>query len=233
MRRLLPMLALLFSGLGTSFAAHSDTALRVQASTIGVGAELAYGFSPYFSLRGGALYGDIKLDFEGENNNGVEGDELSYKSRIDLRNTYLFADWHPSGKRFRVSAGLLLNNSSAKVITRCEENSPIPGTTSCEFGNSRFSPAVLGEIITNIDFEPLSPYAGIGWSRATGQGFHFSADLGVAYLGDAKVDIRSTGSCSTNQQCREQIEKEKGEVRKELQDIKLLPIAMIALSYQF
>lgn len=219
--------------LAVSTPALADTSLRLQASTIGGGAELGYSFSPQFGIRGGALYGSFKLDFEGDDNNGIEGDELSYKSDVDLRNAYVLTDWHPSGKRFRVSAGILINNSSARVITRCEENSPIPGTTNCEFGNSRFSPAILGDVITNIDFEPVSPYLGIGWSRATGQGFHFSADFGVAYLGDANVKIRSTGSCNTNQQCREEVAAEQREVENELDDLNLLPIAMLALSYRF
>ena len=218
------------AGSAPSFA---ETSLRLQASTIGAGAELGYSFSPYVSVRGGLLYGSFKFDIDGENNNGIDGDELSYKSDVDLRNAYVFTNWHPSGKWFHLSAGVLINNSSANVITRCEENSLVPGTTSCEFGNSRFSPAILGDVITNIDFEPVSPYVGIGWSRSTGKGFHFSADLGVAYLGDAKVEIRSTGSCNNNQQCRDEIAAEQREVKNELDDFNLLPVAMLALSYQF
>ncbi len=223
-----PLLFLIASTLS-----QADVALRIQASSIGAGGEIAYGFSPHWAVRAGALYGSVKIDFEGDNNNGIEGDELSYKSDIDLRNGYLIGDWHPWGKWFRVSSGLLINNSKAKIITRCEENSPIPGTTNCEFGRSRFAPAVLGDIITNIDFEPLSPYLGIGWSRATGSGFSFSADLGIAYLGDANVRIRSTGSCNDNEQCRNEVKEEKREVEKELDELNLLPIAMMAVSYRF
>ncbi len=212
---------------------QADTSLRLHVSSFGAGAEIAYSFSPKRAIRIGALYGDFEIDVEGDNNNGVEGDELSYKSDIELRNGYLFHDWHPWGGWFRLSSGILVNNSKAKIITRCEENSPIPLFTNCEFGNSRFAPAVLGDIITNIDFEPINPYLGIGWSRATGKGWYVSADLGVAYLSDVNVDMRSTGSCNDNAQCRAEINEEKREVERELEELNLLPIALIAVNYRF
>ncbi len=189
--------------------------------------------SDHWQWRIGNLHGDLDIDFKGENNNGIEGDELSYDSEISLKNFYALADWHPKGKLFRITGGLILNNSDAHIVTRCEANSPIPSSTNCEFGIARFSPAVLGEIHTDIDFSPLAPYLGIGWSRRVEHGFNWAVDLGLAYVGEANVNIRSTGSCDQSEECRAQIEQEENEVKKELEDVELLPLIKLALAYRF
>ncbi|MBD2858320.1 hypothetical protein IB286_04800 [Spongiibacter sp. KMU-158] len=214
----------------TSFAGVN---LGVQLSTFGGGLELGWNPSDFWQWRAGNLHGDLKIDFQGENNNGVEGDELSYNSDISLKNFYVFADWHPSGKYFKVSGGLILNSSEANIITRCDASSPFPGAATCEFGYSRFSPTVLGEIHTAIDFAPVAPYLGIGWSKNVERGFNWGIDLGVAYVGEANVSIRSTGSCDQTAECREQIAQEEEEVKNELSDYEWLPLVKLALAYRF
>ncbi|MDX1504375.1 MAG: hypothetical protein R3221_01580 [Spongiibacter sp.] len=226
-------LGLLTAALLISHNSYADVGIGVTASTVGAGLEVSYGFSDYWSARLGGLVGDIDIDFGGEDNNGIEGDELTYDANIEFRNAYLFADWHPRGKVFRLTAGTVINNTKARIVTRCEENSPIPNTTNCEFGNSRFSSAVLGDVITNISFDPLSPYIGLGWGYNNRGGFNFSADLGIAYVGDADVKMRSTGTCNDSEQCRQGIKDEQKEVKNELEDYRFLPLALISLNYQF
>lgn len=226
-------LGLATAALLLSHTAHAEIGVGVAASTAGAGLELSYGFSDYWSARVGGLFGDVNIDFSGEDNNGIEGDELTYDTRIEFRNAYIFADWHTWGKSFRLTSGLVINNTKARIVTSCEENSPIPNTSNCEFGNSRFSSAVLGDVITNISFAPLSPYLGLGWGYNNREGLNFSADLGVAYVGDANVKIRSTGSCNDSEQCRQSIRDEKDEIKNELADYRFLPVAMVSMNYQF
>ena len=135
---------------------------RAQISDIGLGAEVGYRWNTKWGLRVGHLRGDLDVDFEADDTNGVEGDELQYDSDVKLENTYVLADWHPWNRYFRVSGGVFLNNSHAKIITSCNAEEIIPGTASCEFGNSRFPAAILGDVTTKIDFDTLAPYLGVG-----------------------------------------------------------------------
>jgi hypothetical protein len=212
--------------------ASAQLSIATHAASAGLGIELGYR-TPAFGVRGGNLSGNLNFDFKAEDTDGIEGDELRYDSDISLRNIYLLTDWHPYAGRFRLSAGLLFNYSDAQIVTRCEATSPLPGTASCEFGDSRFSPAVLGEIHTDIDFEPVAPYLGLGWAHKPNQQLSFTADLGVAYLGSANVKMHSTGTCNDSETCRQEIEREADEVKSELEDFKLLPVIRVGIGYSF
>lgn len=216
-----------------SAQAYSQITARAQLSDIGAGAELGYRWDSQWGLRVGFLYGELDLDFDSEDNNGFEGDELEYDSDVDLENSYLLADWHPWNRYFRVTTGIFLNNSNATVVTRCNAQALIPGTESCEFGNSRFSSAILGEVTTKVDFDTVAPYLGVGWGHRPESGFAFNVDLGVVYIGTASVDMTSSGSCNNNQQCRDEIESEEREIEKELEDYRFLPFASLGVSYLF
>lgn len=226
-----PLLAVLF--MLSSVPAAAQVTARAQLSDIGAGVEIGYRWDQQWGLRLGFLRGELDIDFDAENNNGMEGDELDYDSDVDLENSYLLADWHPWNGRFRVSFGSFFNNSEATVITRCNNEALVPGTESCEFGNSRFSPTLLGEITTEVDFDTVAPYLGIGWGHQAKSGFALNADLGVAYIGSAHVDIRSSGSCNDNAECRRQVNEEEKEVEEELDKFRFLPIVSLGVSYRF
>ena len=225
------LLALLFLLCATP--AMAQVTARAQASAIGVGAEIGYRWDRQWGLRLGFLRGELDIDLEAEDSNGIEGDELEYDSDVDLDNSYLLVDWHPWNRRFRVSLGSFFNNSDATVITRCNNQALVPGTESCEFGNSRFSPAILGEVTTEVDFDTVAPYLGIGWGHLAASGFAFNADLGVAYIGSANVDIRSSGSCNDSAECRREVDEEEKEVQEELDKFRFLPIVTLGVSYRF
>lgn len=223
-------LLLLMALAGTAAA---QPAVRLQASSVGIGVEAAYRLNQNWQLRGGYLGGDLDVDFAAENNNGVEGDELQYDGEISLDNGYLFADWLVWAGRFHVSGGLVFNNSDATIVTSCQAESFIAGTESCEFGFSRFSPAVLGELTTHIDYELLAPFLGVGWTVNLVPSLLLSVDLGVVYVGDANVQISSSGSCNDSGQCRQALQQEEEELRRDLDDYSLLPLVGVGLSYRF
>lgn len=217
----------------SSAAAHSQISARAQFSDIGYGVEAGYRWDKPWGLRVGYLRGELDVEFDAEDTNGFEGDELEYDSDVDLENSYVLADWHPWNRYFRVTGGLFLNNSGATVVTSCNAQALIPGTESCEFGNSRFPAAILGDVTTKVDFDELAPYLGIGWGHRPESGFAFNADLGIIYVGSASVDMRSSGSCNSDDQCRNEIEEEEREIEKELEDYRFLPFVSLGVSYLF
>lgn len=206
---------------------------RAQISDIGAGAEAGYRWDSKWGLRIGFLRGTLDVDFDAEDTNGFEGDELEYDSDVDLENSYVLADWHPWNRYFRMTGGIFLNNSNATVVTRCNAQALVPGTASCEFGNSRFPAAILGDVTTKVDFDTVAPYLGVGWGHRPASGFAFNADLGVVYVGSASVEMSSSGSCNTNEQCRNEIESEEREIEDELDKYRFLPFVSLGISYLF
>ncbi len=217
----------------TGTAAQAQITTRIQGSDIGLGAEIGYRWEEPWGIRAGYLVGDFDVEFDAQDNNGVEGDELQYDSDIDLKNAYFLADWHPWNGIFRVSGGTFFNNSGATVITSCNATFIIQQFATCEFGNSVYSPAILGEVTTKVDFEEIAPYFGLGWGHRATSGFAVNADIGVIYVGPASVDMRSSGSCNDDAQCREQIKQEEKEIEKELDKYRWLPFVALGVSYQF
>ncbi|GAB3376184.1 hypothetical protein NCG89_11775 [Spongiibacter taiwanensis] len=227
------VLAIAFTLLSLSTPGLADINLGASVSTAGVGLELGYRHSALFNTRVGGLFGKVQFDTEGDNTNGVDGDELEYENDIKLKNAYLIGDWYPRGDRFRLSIGAFLNNSDARIVTRCRALSLISGFETCEFGDSVFLPLVLGEIRTTVDFQPVSPYLGVGWGTRPEKGINFTADLGVLYLGEADVTMRSTGICQSTDFCRAELKKEEREIQKELEEYRFLPILRLGVNYQF
>ncbi|MFT5575144.1 MAG: hypothetical protein ACI89D_000659 [Bermanella sp.] len=228
----------IFLASGQSFAQIST---RIQASDVGLGAELGYRWDSQWGLRVGYLRGNLDFTFDADDTNDVEGDELEYDSEVNLENFYLLADWHPWNRYFRLTGGVFFNHSNGRIVTRC--NAPslsptitqplIPTTSNCEFGNSRFPVAILGEVTTKIDFETIAPYLGMGWGHRPVSGFAFNADVGVIYVGSASIDISSSGSCNSNEQCRNELENEEREIEDELEDYTFVPFVSLGLSYLF
>ncbi len=225
---LLLALAIPGAAAGAATSALDGVTVRLHGSTLGLGAELGYRFDNGWGLRGGWQVGEVDPELEAEDGNGVEGDELDYDSDIDLSNGHLFADWHPWNGRFRVSAGLVYNDSDLKVVSRC--NRPIFG---CELGFSRFSPEVMGEVTTTIDFPSVVPALAIGWGHLSQSGWAFNVDLGIALLGEGDANLSSSGSCNQNAQCREQLKNEEEEIEKDLDEFELFPLLTLGVSYQF
>ncbi len=226
--RLMTLLLILASSEG-----YSQISARAQLSDVGAGVELGYREQSKWGLRIGYLLGDLDVDFDAEDSNGFEGDELEYESDVELENTYLLVDWHPWNRYFRLSGGFFLNNSHAKIVTRCNAQALIPGTATCEFGDSRFSDAILGEVTTKVDFDQFAPYLGVGWGHRPAAGFAFNVDLGVVHLGSANVRMSSDGSCNSNAACQSELRKEESEIEDELDDYRLLPYISLGLSYLF
>jgi hypothetical protein len=227
----LPLLALLATS-----PSHADTSISAHAATIGYGMEIGYKFNPDYGIRVGAQKLNRSFKFQPKDENGVSGDELKYNGKINLKNANIFADWYPSKHRFRLTGGLLLNNSTAKFITNCESNSsginPIP--TNCEIGAGSAVGSDIGEITTKITFDnKVAPYLGIGWGYEKDDSWGFSVDLGVAYLGNADADIQSSGSCNTNASCRAQLDEEEKEVEDDLGSLKFFPVAKIGIGLVF
>jgi hypothetical protein len=214
---------------------QAEVSISAHISTVGPGIDVSYKFNPSFGIRAGWQQFETDFDFKPEDENGIPGDELNYAGDLKLANGSLLADWYLGQATFRLTAGILLNNSSTKLTTNCQTNSDdLLASNDCEVGGASAPGSDIGELRITIDFEEnIAPYIGIGWAFQPDKHWHINADLGVAYLAKANADIQSSGSCNNTSACRAQLDDEERELENDMQSLEFFPVAKLGLGYRF
>jgi len=156
--------------------AAAQTAISIDAGTLGAGVQVGHSFSPRFEGRLGiaawTVTGRRKVA------------DLTYEARGELRSAQLLADWHPGASPFRLTAGVLYD------ATRITGTSVAPPSGVYRIGGIDVPASLVGSLKGRVDFPTVAPYAGLGWGRAAGGGrWGFHADLGAAYQGHGKVTL--------------------------------------------
>ncbi len=219
--------------------ATGKSAISAEISTTGVGVDYIYGISPNLHLRASVNGGQLSYDFEGDDNNGQEGDELQYEGDLNLFSIGGTADWYPTGGWFRLSAGLFFSDNNASGSATCESASG-----SCEFGDDgeEFNRQQLGTVEADVEFNPIAPYVGVGFGNPLKkQGWGFSGDIGLLIQGSADVELRSQGDCSAvppfNIDCTAErdaaLEEEEREIEEDVKALQAYPVINLALTYRF
>lgn len=209
-------------------AAGAQVALGVKAGTLGVGAELTAGLSRQVNARVGINafnYSERRMA------SGIE-----YDAEAELRNATALLDWHPGGRGFRLSAGLVYND------TRIEGASRPPASGIYDIGGVPVPVALVGTLNGRIEFDPVVPYAGLGWGNAarSNRRTSFFFDLGVVFQGEADVTLTPeipAGSPLNDPVARAllafQLEREAQDIERDVADYDLYPVAALGLSYRF
>lgn len=235
------MTGLLFKPVFADDAA-GKSAISAELSSTGIGFDYIYGLSSNFHARASINGAKVSFDFEGDNNNGVQGDELQYEGDLDLFTLGGMVDWYPAAGNFRVSLGLFYNDNNLNGSARCESES---GT--CEFGDNEdaFDRRQLGTVEADVEFNPVAPYIGIGYGNPLDQaGWGFSGDVGVLFQGSPDVELRSRGDCNvvaagftTPLECTAQrdaaLEEEEREIENDVESLQVYPVINIAVTYRF
>lgn len=203
---------------------------------MGLGVSAGYDLSESLSARGQFNQFDYGFN-ETYRGNNYDGD-------LELQQFGLMLDWHPSDGGFRLTGGAFLNNNALAVGTEDANDLDIGGVT------------YSGNLDLDLDFEKAAPYLGIGWSGGRGrQGLSFVLDAGVLFqraprlsaLGSVNVsgvsvcdfvvseDGRAmlSGGCALFDTLASDLENEHRELRDELSDYKLYPVALLGISYRF
>jgi opacity protein-like surface antigen len=175
-RRRAAALAFALAAASAAVPAAAQTAVSLDAGTLGAGVQVGHSFSPRFDGRLGiaawTVTGRRKVA------------DLTYEARGELRSAQLLADWHPGASAFRLTAGVLYD------ATRITGTSVAPPSGVYRIGGIDVPASLVGSLRGRVDFPTFAPYAGIGWGRAAGGGrWGFHADLGAAYQGHGKVTL--------------------------------------------
>lgn len=208
----------------------AEVALGAKAGTLGAGAELTVGLSRQLNTRlgvNGFNYSDERREVS----------EIEYDSEASLRTATALLDWHPGGRGFRLTGGLVYND------TEVTGNSLPPASGVYDLGGVPVPVSILGTLDAKADFEPVVPYVGLGWGNAVAEGktLGFFIDLGVIFQGEANVELTpnlpANSPINTTPGARDALEillsREERDLEAEASDYDLYPVVSIGLSYRF
>lgn len=216
------LIILLFSM--TTYA--RDLAIGGRVSNLGLGAELTIGLTETINAR-------VNLSGFNADDDFTEND-IDYKADLELRSLGANIDWHPFRNGFRVTGGLLINNSSMDLEAG--------GSGLVEIGDDTYD---LDNLSIDGDIElgnNVVPYLGVGFGNAvhSNRRWGFNADVGVAFTGSPEVDL--DGSVDdpsalppgvTEDDFQDDVKKEEDDIQDELDDINVVPVISIGVSYKF
>ena len=193
--------------------------LGLKASTIGIGADLVYNFSPKFAFRLGfeRLGYSTSILFEEQG--------ISYDADISFRagSISLLADFY-LGKYVFLSAGAGYN--LLRLQFDGEAAGPFP------FGDIEIPKEMIGDFSMQLDPSfKVSPYVGIGFGRtiAYDSRIGFAFEVGTFYQGVPNLTIESTGLLSpTSNPDHGQEETLENQIRQ----YTMYPVLKLSLSYK-
>lgn len=211
--------------------ARAEVALGAKVGTLGAGVELTTGLSPQWNARLGLQGGSVT--------DRREVSDIEYDATVNLKSASAFLDWHPGGRGFRLSGGVLYN------ATEIEGRSLLPRSGIYEIGGVPLPASQIGTLSAVAEFDPLAPYAGLGWGNAlavgrAGRKVSFSFDLGVLFQGEADISLQANlpaGSPLNTPVAREVLDVllalEAQDLERDAEDYDLYPVAAIGISYRF
>lgn len=163
-------------------AAAQSLGVAARAGTLGLGAEGALGLGDRFVARGGVGL----MPFE------LNGDIDDIDVTLELPKT-----WYNVGLDFyltgvvRLGAGFLFKPDD---ITLTGEP-----TTTVDIGGRDFTPDEIGRLVGSFDTGNRAPYVLLGFGKHTASGIGLSLDLGVAFVDEPQVTLRSEGGTFSDQ----------------------------------
>lgn len=215
---ILPILvAILLVTIPQSLAGSSRVAVTAKASTLGLGADVAFKVAPKVNLR---LTGQT---FDYDRTDTI--DDVRYDIDLSLQSFAGLVDLHPFGGSFHVSGGLFANGNEIDTVANLEP------TELYEIGDDVFTGAELGDLTGAADFDSTAPYLGVGWgnpfTRERRLGFAF--DLGVIYQGVPDVTLSAANPFGDPTLDQELINEAQA-VEDEFESFDYFPVVSIGLS---
>lgn len=208
---------------------HADVALGGKAGTLGAGVELTVGLLDQLNVRAGLNGWDYSAR--------REASDIEYDGEARLRTATALLDWHPGGGGFRLSGGLVYND------TVVEGKSLPPASGVYNIGGVPVPVAVVGTLEARAEFDPVVPYAGLGWGNAVADGkrLGFFVDLGVVFQGKADVTLTpilpANSPIHTTPGARQALDillrREEQDLEDDAASYDLYPVLALGLSYRF
>jgi hypothetical protein len=218
MKRAILFAATLISTSASAMAESGKVAVGLGVGTTGLEGHVAVKIFDELALRGTATY--MTYSHEGAL------DDISYDGELDFSAFGAFADFHPFGDGFTITAGAYFGSRSVGI-------SAMPSAI-VTIGDVTYTPAEVGKLSGSLEMGDFAPYVGIGYDstfESEGRlGFRIAA--GVAF-GDPQVDLTSTGgTLSANPAFLAELQKEEDRAQDDAGYAELYPVVSIGLAYR-
>ncbi len=190
-----------------------------KVGTLGVGGELTTGITSNVNARVGV--NALEIDADGE------FDDVEYDIGLNLLSYSALLDWHIFDDSFRISAGALFNNSELDLDAR-------PGRP-VTIGGINYTPAQVGTLSGDVDFDETTPYVGIGWGNAIDRSnrWGFTCDFGIAFMQSPNVSLSANGTLAADPAFRAALARERKEIEDDLDGFRFYPVISFGLFFRF
>lgn len=196
-----------------------ERSVSAGLSTFGLNLEGTYRFDPNFRARG-ALMGLPGYD---ELSDTFEEDGTTYAYDATVASFAALIDYYPSETGFRVSGGLMFNQTDASATAELSGQNTFTLDDGTEFST--------GTANLEIEFEKtVSPMVSAGYDYNFGQDWVLSGEVGAIFTGGVSLD-----ATSTNAQLQAEIDEDSDiqELRDDLDDVSFLPYLSVTVGYRF
>ncbi len=162
-----------------SAAENEGFALGAHVGTTGIGLDAQAGLNRWLGLR-------ASVDALALNHDATYGN-IPYQGHWRGFTGGLFADVHPFGNAFMLSAGGYAGERKASIVS-----SP---TAPITIGGHSFTPDQVGRLDGDIKLSSVEPFAGVGFNNTFRTKSHWSVIgvAGVAFSGRPQVSLASSG----------------------------------------
>jgi hypothetical protein len=207
--RKIAQIALVLSVLPVAATAGDAGSIYLMGSLNGFGLGYAASVSKDFAVRG--QYNAYKQSFSGDV--GDFGAASRMTLDLDLSSFQVMGDWYPSDGGFRFTGGVVANSNKVTINGTNATVGATAGST------------VRAEILLS---KSPAPYIGLGYSTRPkdAKGFGFVFDLGAMFQ-DPEVTLTATGASAAD------IATQKAKVLDAVNNLKVMPVIGLGLSYSF
>jgi hypothetical protein len=145
---------------------------------MGIGGEATLRLTDRLNVRLGG--GAFRYDYDSQLS------DVDYTLGLDVKGGSAALDFHPGGRAFRLSAGLLLHGNELTGFS--------DPNTSVHIGDHRYEPGQIGRLSVKAAYKrKAAPFASVGLGNGgRGKGLFVSLDVGVAFTRSPGVTLSTT-----------------------------------------
>jgi len=196
----------------------SAQSIGVAVGTQGAGLEAGIDITEMLGLRVAGNYFSMSR--------GVSGDDVDYDGDLRLMSIGIVGDVYLFESGFRLTGGGYLNRNKIDLTA-------VP-TSNVEIGGTTYTPAQLGTLDGFVRYRSFAPYAGLGYTGNRGDsGLSFVFDAGVMFQGGSRVALTANGPANGIPGFAADLERERRDIKDDVDDFKYYPVVKVGLAYRF